>query len=308
MKTFKFFTLLVFTLLAVSRLNAQTPVPNGDFELWDNFSGYSDPQQWDSPNATFMAIPIFGKPVVFKSTDHHSGSYSAKLMTQHIAFPGAPFDSPGFITLGHLNIDIITQTYSVDGGAPISDQPTHFMGWYKFTPVGGDSCTMGIILYKTNSGVRDTIAGGYFSTTAAAADWTHFSAWINYDTVCNPDTMNIMAVSSAQTDMHVGTTLWVDNFYLDYTVGYKEQDPAAGIFVYQDKETDRLIVACEFQAEQEVVSRLYDMTGRQVVIQGPAMIGNGRMVLPYSQLKQGVYILAVQHDGKTFTKKFMLGF
>lgn len=302
------FALACFLTSFIGPAIGQTVIPNGDFELWNTYSNYSDPQDWDTPNSAFMSIPIFGKNVVFKSTDKHGGNYSCKLLTQHINMPGAPFDSPGFITLGTLDIDIINQTYNVTGGVPINDQPTHLMGYYKYQPMGGDSCVVGIVLYKTTAGVQDTIAGGYFTTKDTISDWTHFSAWIEYDTLITPDTMNIMALSSAQDPMTPGTALWLDDLYLDYTVGFNEKDPGAGISVYQDKETDRLIVFCEFPAEQTVVTRLYDMTGRQVRTAGPERITNGRMVIPYQEIRQGVYVLAVQHDGKTFTKKFLLGF
>lgn len=308
LKSLFFVTALVLTSALPGRVHAQTVIPNGDFELWDVHSSYSEPTYWDSPDSILMTIPIFGQNVVFKSTDHYQGLYSAKLVTKHIGLPGAAFDCPGFITLGKLHADILNQTYSVTGGVPINDQPTHLMGYYKYQPVGGDSCAIGIILYKTTGGVRDTIAGGYFSAKTLVNDWTHFSAWIYYDKVTTPDTMNIVAVSSAQTNMNANTTLYVDDFYLDYTVGFNEQDPAAGISVYQDKETNRLIVFCDFPKEQQVVSRLYDMTGRQVYSQGPAPVANGRMVIPCTGFRQGIYILAVQHEGKTFTKKVSLGF
>jgi len=212
------------------------------------------------------------------------------------------------MTLGKIHADLISQTYSVTGGVPINDRPTHLMGYYKYQPVGGDSCAMGILLYKTINGARDTIAAGYFSSTATVNDWAHFSAWIIYDTVLTPDTMNVVVLASAQTNMNPGTTLYVDNLYLDYTVGFGERDSSAGISVYQDKETGRLIVFCEFPSARDVVLRLYDLSGKQVYSQGPVSVSGGRMVIPCAGLSQGLYILVVQHDGKTFTKKFLLGF
>jgi len=311
MRTQRLFTLItvfVIASMATCLISAQTAIPNGDFESWVAHSSYSNPTYWDTPDSILMSIPIFGQAVVFRSTDHYSGSYSAKLITKNIAIPGAAFDCPGFITLGKLHVDLINQTYSVTGGSPINDRPTHLMGYYKYQPVGGDSCAIGMILYKTVNGKRDTIGGGYFSTTATVNEWTHFSAWIIYDTILTPDTMNIIAISSAQTNMNPNTTLYVDDLYLDYTVGFSEKDPAAGISVYQDKETSRLIVFCEFPSAREVVSRLYNISGQQVYCEGPVSIANGRMVVPYTGLRQGTYILAVEHDGKTFTKKFLLGF
>jgi len=155
---------------------------------------------------------------------------------------------------------------------------------------------------------RDTIGAGYFSAKNATTDWTHFSAWIIYDTILTPDTMNIVAVSSAQMDMHPNTTMYLDDLYLDYTVGVSEQDPATGISVYQDKETGRLIVFCEFPSAQNVSARLYNLSGLEVYSKERETVTNGRIVMPYSDLTPGLYILAVQHEGKTFTKKFLLGF
>jgi hypothetical protein len=120
--------------------------------------------------------------------------------------------------------------------------------------------------------------------------------------------MNIIALSSAQTPMTPGTTLFVDDLYLDYTVGFNEKDPAAGISVYQDKESGRLIVFCDFPSAQNVVVKLYNMTGREVFTAGPQTISSGRVVIPCSGLSKGIYVLAVQHEGKTFTRKFLLGF
>jgi len=300
-------TVILFSCFSTI-VKAQTAIPNGDFENWVTHSNYSDPQYWSTPNSALMSIPLFGKNVVFKSTDHYSGQYSAKLMTQHISMPGAPFDAPGFITLGTLNIDIVNQTYSVTGGVPITDKPTHLMGYYKFQPQGGDSCVIGIALFKTTAGVQDTIAYGYLTTKDTVNDWTHFSAWIDYKIQENPDTMNIIAVSSAQTPMTPGTTLYVDDLSLDYTVGFNEKDPATGIAVYQDKETGRLIVFCDFPSSQNVIVKLYNITGYVEFVAGPQTITSGRVTVPYTGLSQGIYILAVQHEGKTFTRKFLLGF
>jgi hypothetical protein len=311
MNKLRYYTLLLVSALVFSgpgQLFSQTVIPNGDFESWVVHSNYSNPAYWDSPDSILMTIPIFGQNVVFKSTDHYSGSFSVKLITKEIAIPGASFNCPGVITLGKIDANIITQTFSITGGVPINDRPTHLMGYYKFSPVGGDSCVVGIILYKSINGNQDTIAAGYFSAKNATSDWTHFSAWINYDTILTPDTMNIVALSSAQMDMHPNTTMYLDGLYLDYTVGIDGQDPASGISVYQDKETGRLIIFCEFSSAQNLAVRLYNLSGQEVYSGNQEAVTNSRIILPYSDLTRGLYILSVQHDGKTFTKKFLLGF
>jgi hypothetical protein len=108
--------------------------------------------------------------------------------------------------------------------------------------------------------------------------------------------------------MHPNTTMYLDDLYLDYTVGVSGQDPASGISVYQDRETDRLIVFCEFTSAQNVEAKLYNISGQVVYTRSQESVTNGRILLPCSGLSRGLYILAVQHEGKTFTKKFLLGF
>ncbi len=297
---------IIFQIFFLNGAEGQTIIPNAGFETWINHGSYEDPQYWDTPNAEIATIPFVGKPVVFKSTDNHSGSYSAELITQSIAGIG---NVPGFITLGNLTVDILTQTYTLSGGIPIADKPTHLMGYYKFLPQGGDSCSIGILLTKLNAGVIDTVGYGYFSTHDTVSDWTHFSAWIDYILTEQPDTMNVMAISSAEeTTLDEGTTLYVDDLYLDYTLSVAGHDPEKGINVYQDKETSRLIIFYEFDEPQQVSARLYGMTGQAAVVLPAITVRNDRQILNYGSLRQGVYILEILHNGGKYNQKFLLNF
>jgi hypothetical protein len=303
----KIFTLFTAVLLFNAWNGAaQTVIPNASFESWTTVGNYTNPTSWDTPNEELMAIPFFGVATVTKSTDHYgSGSFSAKLETKHITLP--PLDAPGFITLGTLTLDISTMSYTIDGGAPVVDRPTHLKGVYKFAPKGGDSCLVGIGLFKTTGGVRDSVAYGEFSTKDTVPDWTPFSIWIDYDTVITPDTMNIFALSTAQEVIAVaGTVLWLDDFYLDYTVGYDETDPAAGIRVYDDRETRRLMLWFDFPREENISVHLFDMTGRRVAGTAPGPVKAGREVLPYGNLRSGIYILEVIRGDRKMTKKYLL--
>ena len=55
--------------------------------------------------------------------------------------------------------------------------------------------------------------------------------FIDYISTTAPDSMNIIALSTAQEVMTPGTILYVDDLYLDYTVGFDKKDPSAGISV-----------------------------------------------------------------------------
>jgi hypothetical protein len=294
----------IFLIFLNPTLRAQTVIPNPGFETWTTGS-FSDPTGWDTPNQELMSIPFFGFPVVTKSTDHHgTGSYSAKLETKHLTLPS--MDVPGFMTCGKLTVNITSGTFELTGGVPVVDQPTHLKGYFKYSPKGGDSCAIGIGLTKTTGVLKDTIAFGSFSTKDTIADWTPFSAWIDYISISAPDTMNIIALSTAQETMTPGTVLYVDDIYLDYTVGYNVNDPAAGIRVYNDRETSRLMIFFEFPVAETTTIKLFNMTGQPVTALAPCSIGNDRRIIQYRTLSQGVYILEILHDSKKFTKKFFL--
>ena len=304
----KIFNFLILpAIIASNGLFAQTVVPNGDFENWVSHSAYEDPLYWDTPNQEVASIPFIGFSVVTKSTDHQSGNYSAKLETKHLSIP--PLDIPGFITLGNLSINLTAGTFELTGGVPISDNPTHLQGFYKYLPQGGDSCAVAILLYKSNAGVRDTVAGGVFSTDSTVSDWTPFSSWIEYLITETPDSMNIFAVSSAvDTGMHPGTTLYLDNITLDYTLPVNGHELKQEINYYQDKETKRILVFLDFPGMEMTSVKLYDMMGNLVEDSGNMMVQKERRVISYGSLPRGIYLLDILHSGKRFCKKFFINF
>ncbi len=281
----------------------QTPIPNNDFEQWNTFTNYADPVSWDTPNEEISAIPFFGTTLVTKSTDHYTGFYSVRLESKAIFLVG---EIPGFLTCGTLTIDIASLSFEITGGAPVYDMPTHLKGYYRYFPMGGDSCAIGIGLFKTIDSIPYEIGIGQFSTKDTVPDWTYFSAWIDYNWFVQPDTMNIIALSSAQQDMTPGTVLYVDNLFLDYTVGINPVDPSAGINIYNDQETNRLLVFFEFEKREATRLRLYSITGQSLIDIPEDAIQNGKMVVQYGHLRQGIYILEVIHDGKRFVKKYWL--
>jgi hypothetical protein len=296
---------LFCALFVPAALQGQTVIPNASFENWTSFGNYSNPTGWDTPNEELMSIPFFGLTVVSKSTDHHgSGSFSAKLETKHLTLP--PLDVPGFMTCGKIVVDVTAGTFVLSGGVPVVDVPTHLKGYYKYFPKGGDSCVIGIGLTKTTGGVQDTVGYGVFSTKDTIADWMPFSAWIDYVSTTLPDSMNIIALSTAQEIMTPGTVMYVDDLFLDYTVGVDHKNPDTGINVYNDRETRRLMIFFDFDEPQITRINLFDMTGRMVSSMDAGPIANGRQVIRYDELHQGIYILEIIHENTIFSKKFFL--
>jgi len=283
----------------------QTVIPNAGFENWTSYGNYFNPTGWDTPNAELMQIPIFGFTVVSRTSDHHSGSYAVKLETKHLTIPS--LDIPGFMTCGNIDIDLQSGSFILSGGVPVFDSPTHLKGFFKFLPKGGDSCAIGISLTRTVGGIIETVGAGSFSTRDTVADWTPFSAWIAYTGSLPPDTMNIIALSSAQEDMTIGTILYLDDLYLDYTVGRDDEDRDNGIAVYDDRETGRLMIFYDFLHPEYAHIRLFDLAGRVVTESRPVPGGSGRTIIPYQGCRTGVYILEILDGNRVYARKYFLG-
>jgi hypothetical protein len=292
---------LFISLAATAAVTAQN-IPNNGMETWIDQGQYDDPQYWDTPNQEVCFFPFYVK-VVTKSTDHQAGSYSAKLETK--AIPVLNINVPAVITLGTLNIDIAGGTYSVTGGAPISDSPTHLKGYFKYSPKGGDSCAIGIVLTKWNGTGRDTLATGYFSTKDTVTSWTPFSAWIDYSIQAIPDTMNIVAISSASYTPTEGTILFVDDLYLDYTTSVTRRNPDREINVLQDADQKELIVFLDFSIPEETSVRIFNIMGQEMIHQPSKITGKETVNLSYQGFRPGLYIVEVLHDNKSFSRKII---
>ena len=296
-------TLLSVFILALltGNLGAQT-IPNNDMETWINHGQYDDPQFWDTPNQEVCFLPFYSK-VVTKSSDHQSGSFSARLETKLI--PIINITVPGVVTLGTLSINVVAGTYAIKGGVPINDKPTHLKGYFKYQPKGGDSCAIGIMLTKWMGSHRDTIGTGVFSTHDTITSWTQFSAWIDYTSSATPDTMNILAISSASYTPAAGTILFVDGFFLDYTTSVNREDPSKGIGVFNDRDLRELMVSLDFPSPEETSVRIYNSMGQSALIIPSHMIDKERMEIRYDDFNPGLFVLEIIHGNKKFCRKFI---
>jgi hypothetical protein len=295
--------LILFVLLvSAGRMTAQT-IPNNGMETWINHGHYDDPQNWDTPNRFVCILPYYTK-VVTKSSDHQSGSFSARLESKTI--PLFSVTAPGVITLGTLQVDIGSQTYSIIGGVPISDAPTHLKGYFKYSPKGGDSCAIGIVLTNWNGTGRDTLATGYFATKDTVASWTPFSAWIDYSIQAIPDTMNIIALSSATYTPTPGTVLFVDDLYLDYTTSVTQKEPEREIKVIQDGEQKELMVFFDFPGPEETSVRVFNILGQELVRHPSKSTEKETVNISCRDFMPGLYVLEILHENQKFTRKFII--
>ncbi len=208
---------LILGLFLYPCLNGQNQIPDGDFENWSNdpLNIYQSPASgwWASLNP----LRTLGGPVsVKKDSDAHSGSYSALLET----YQYGTLLVPGILLSGTFNL--LNAPNYFTRGRPYTDRPTTFSGWYKFNSVQGDSSAIAVQLTKWNPTTlqRDTVGEVGIVILQSTSTWTEFVLPIVYNNQDTPDTLVVVATSSAGADQflgQVGSQLWVDDFDLDVT-------------------------------------------------------------------------------------------
>lgn len=213
----KSYLLILFSLLFIfgnmSGLYAQAGVPNGNFESWP--SGNNDnPEFWDSPNALTGGFPFFIKTVE-KTSDSHTGNWAAQITTRSILGETIP----GVLSLGILDIDIENIENTEFIGLPFADRPGKLEGYYKYSTPGNDFGLLGVLLTRYNEATnsKDSIAFAIKEFTTQAGEYTHFSATLQYLSLAEPDSINIVVLSSASPVMLPGSQLRIDDLTFDYS-------------------------------------------------------------------------------------------
>lgn len=208
------FTLLTFTLSFIGfTIQAQTLVPNANMESWQQSASYDNPVSWSTPNV--VTVNLGAGAVVFQdSTNVNSGNYAARMVCVQTILGKVP----GAMGTGVL--DVANQTFS--GGFQLSNpNVVTLIGYFKYSPVGNDSCLLYSILTKWDvaNSERDTIAVTAF-VAGSTANYTAFSSpFFVMDSTQLPDTALIICSTTNNYDSaQVGSTLWIDDIDFSGTV------------------------------------------------------------------------------------------
>ena len=286
-KSLLFGIMLVFLVAFIS---AQQQVPNGDFEYWTvDTTGYSDPEGWATPNESTLLLQVF---TVTKSDDASTGDYSAKLESK-LVFD--PFVSPGVVTLGEFIVDYMTQTATIEGGIPFTDRPIALNGDYKNFPAANDSTIVMAIFteYLEVKGKTDTIGLGVMYTGDVVADWTSFSVPISFFNDNDPDTMNIIVVSSNMFSPNKDSYMFIDNLAFEYEAGIDDFENIVETSVFPNPANDKLSFA--FGEEVNANLNIYSNDGQQTY---SGIVSGTDHTIDVSDLAAGIYYFSVFEKNK----------
>jgi hypothetical protein len=256
--------LYIFMFASITTAAFSQSVPNGDIENWDSLHSTTTTAYWWQPSFvglnwlgtlnSLAGLPVTsggpGPVTVYRTTDSYSGIYAAKLVTNHLVFGVVTIRIPGM--LGTAVMDM-TGVKAILGNPCPGCKPLHFKGFYKYEPVGGDSCAVVVLVSKWNNTTlkRDTIAYGEMIQTSAVNTYTPFDIAMNYSGTDVPDTLTYLMVASAGFNMNNfmlcvgndGSTMYVDELSLEYPAGIEQSlMPEVAVKVYPNPASEQVTI------------------------------------------------------------------
>lgn len=302
--------LLPIALFLIASVGFSQQIPNNDFETWGaNSYGTQDPVSWSSSNYEQTVIIYTFTWNTTTPAAGYSGTNSAKLVTKSQNVSGiGDIVFPGLITLGDFTVDLLNQTADISGGIPFTDRPTSMRGYYKYTPSGSDTAFIGVG-FSSATTAFDTIGSGYMEEINTVSAWTPFNIPITWTTTDAPDSMNIVIMSStaAQNVAHVGSTLYVDSLWFDYTpvTNVKESTTRENtVEIYPNPASNQLTI--DFgTVSKSVQLAVYNTLGTKVMGCSYKDIP-GQVNLNTSSLQGGVYLVKIQSDQVKTVKRIVI--
>ncbi|MDR3047095.1 MAG: T9SS type A sorting domain-containing protein [Bacteroidales bacterium] len=309
----KTFFILVITL-AFNTVNSQTqPVfPDGGLEVkWvsvPSFRGPYNDYSIGSGELMHTLNSLYGfegqefqtELTAFKETNAHGGQYAMRLTTCNFAnmllVPGAFATlSPNFIAQFIENSGNISVVHGFEG------KPTHLQGYYKFTPVGGDSAAIEIELYDFDV----TIASEKLVIKQAVSEWTYFDIPIHYSIGTTSD-IKIIFASSAAYDFgnlfncqgQVGSSLFIDDIAFSY-IPLGITQPLLEQFIskaYPIPASDRVIIELDKEFSGNLL--IYNMLGSEVF---QTTFSGSKIECNTSNLQSGNYFYRIMKENKIYS-------
>lgn len=316
---------LFAVLLCLAGLQAQTPVMNGDFELWS----YGKPVGWTGGLHGTLTSSMLNLPVELtfcsQSTEAHSGSYAVKLQSADFTIPyvGYSFNLPGILQVGEASgfsipmedliqlIQILQDTTSTPDldsidieafyslaqlaspGVPCTSTPRYVTMWVKYQPDGEDEVTV-IAATKRNGEFVDYATGNFGDLNPN--EYQQISVGFeNPGTECD----SIMIIVFSAMSLNSASVLYVDDVALSNSVSVAEFEKIHEN-VYPNPASDVLNIEMEGDAAYRWALR--DLTGRTL----KSGVGQGKTAVDVRAYPAGLYMLTVENAGQKQTRKVVI--
>jgi hypothetical protein len=320
-------TLLFFAMLATFVcVQAQTTLPNGDFELWS----YGKPVGWTPGlygNLTVSSYVNLPVEVSFctETNDAHSGSKAVRITSGEVTIPyvGYSFVIPGFLQVGEAEsfslplqnvIELIqmlqdtTSIFVIDSstlesltpfmkvlspGIPCPSTPRYVTLWAKYQPQEIDTM-MVLALMKKDGEFVDIAYKQFYSIDSN-----------NYEQIAvefeNPGAQSdsIMIFVFSSTRLNSTSVLFVDDIELSNGVSVPLLDSKTDK-IYPNPVSDVLFLQPGSEEPYHWVLR--DLTGRTL----QSGTATGKTSIDVKRYPSGVYMLTLNINGQESTRKVIV--
>ncbi|GAB3590458.1 T9SS type A sorting domain-containing protein [Hymenobacter daeguensis] len=293
MKTITRFALAAgASILSLGASQAQS-VANLDLEAWTTrttavSTGVEAPTNWITDDDLVAQDAGQQLPASFgtllKTTDTHSGSYAAKLVT----------DASGYSSYFVLGPRAATSSTNSLGGVPFTGRPANLQFYYKLagTNAVADSAYVQLELTATVNGASQTV--GYVTQvlTNPSATYTLASFPVTYLSAATPDSVHLMFVSGIARHITTGTAVYIDDIDLGLTPTATRNAAlnAAVTAAPNPSPTGRYTLSSTEPALLAAPLTVLDVTGR-VVRREAAAVATASRELDLSALPAGLYTL-----------------
>ena len=292
--------LLASAIFPFTVIMAQNPIPNPGFENWTN----GEPNGWSTINRSLLGTTFTAVTIDYNNPQQGNASIKLESITRDVFLFG-PVTVPGLITLGEIILDIVNQTATVDGGVPVSGKPESLNGWYRYLPAPGDLCMMGIGLTRWNGTSRDTLAYDYLSK-GSQPEWQTFTLPVNYQIQAQPDTMNLLFLSSNALSGTImeGSKLWLDNLWIEFDITSVKNPEAQSDIRIVALENGRILGVSGARNPGEL--QLYNLNGSMMFGKRMSAAGESQSIaLP--ALAAGIYAVRYISDaGEVKVQKILI--
>ncbi|CAG5080174.1 PCMD domain-containing protein [Parvicella tangerina] len=304
----------LFTLAMIGSNVAQQQFENAGFETWENDSGpYIEPTDWSSIKTSDNSFLNSSAPQVQdRSTDAHTGSYS--LYVENKSAFGIVAN--GIVSNGRIHADVnpengyvFTDGSDAQWNTPFTSRPDSLVGWYKYTPSGGDHGKVDVILHTGSSfdfpddenGPNQVGRARFNMPNATIGSWTRFSVPFHYNTSSSPAYILAVLTSGDSTQAVNGSKAWFDDIELIYNPVSVEELQAENFTVSSLQNGLKLWGGSGLNANISV--QLIDLQGREVATTNWSSYED--YVWQLNELS-GIYLLRFHVADKMITKKVFI--
>ncbi len=307
------FTFATGAFLATGAI-AQSNLHNLNLETWAG----NECSGWGTLNS-YMA---FGAPqtVFEETTDPGEGLSSAKISTEYwlgATSLGASSDTvSGFLTLGGPITGAI--------GLPCTTTPDSMSFMFKGEVVSGDTALI-LVSLSVYDTAQNTFAQGMLLVYDSGAVFldafgqqlsqitTNNGAW-NSVTIpiwdfsfgaATPDTLQIICASSSGSLFGsplplIGSTIYVDNFFVPYFSSVGERDEDVKFSVYPNPSSDYFVIK-NGSSKSDMDVQMIDINGK--FVRSYTDVSGGEMTIDGNGLARGAYFIKVTSGGKQVIKQ-----